>query len=248
MVPELRQEAILASVRSRDISYIKDLAEELNISLSTIRRDIAALEEAGTVISMRGGAVKPVRAAESVPEAVTLTATAPAAVSEEAPVVKKRLIRSAEKDMIAKKAAALVSDGDVIYIDSGTTCSCLFRYLSAMDIIIVTSNYEVLDFMPMQKAKVIMLGGEISNDLHSINGPLTEKSIADMHFNKAFIGANGYIPDGGVFTHTEREARKKVLVKEHSDKNYLLMDTSKKNQYAFQKLFNVRDVELITEE
>ena len=238
MVPELRQEAILASVRSRDISYIKDLAEELNISLSTIRRDIAALEEAGTVISMRGGAVKPVIAEEP----------APAAVTEEAPVVKKRLIRSAEKDLIAKKAAALVSDGDVIYIDSGTTCSCMFQYLSAKDIIIVTSNYEVLDFMPMQKAKVIMLGGEISNDLHSINGPLTEKSIADMHFNKAFIGANGYIPDGGVFTHTEREARKKVLVKEHSDKNYLLMDTSKKNQYAFQKLFNVKDVELITEE
>ena len=238
MVPELRQEAILASVRSRDISYIKDLAEELNISLSTIRRDIAALEEAGTVISMRGGAVKPIIAEEP----------APAAVTEEAPVVKKRLIRSAEKDLIAKKAAALVSDGDVIYIDSGTTCSCMFQYLSTKDIIIVTSNYEVLDFMPMQKAKVIMLGGEISNDLHSINGPLTEKSIADMHFNKAFIGANGYIPDGGVFTHTEREARKKVLVKEHSDKNYLLMDTSKKNQYAFQKLFNVRDVELITEE
>lgn len=238
MVPELRQETILASVRSRDISYIKDLAEELNISLSTIRRDIAALEEAGTVISMRGGAVKPVIAEEP----------APAAVTEEAPVVKKRLIRSAEKDLIARKAAALVSDGDVIYIDSGTTCSCMFQYLSSKDIIIVTSNYEVLDFMPMQKAKVIMLGGEISNDLHSINGPLTEKSIADMHFNKAFIGANGYIPDGGVFTHTEREARKKVLVKEHSDKNYLLMDTSKKNQYAFQKLFNVRDVELITEE
>lgn len=238
MVPELRQEAILASVRSRDISYIKDLAEELNISLSTIRRDIAALEEAGTVISMRGGAVKPVIAEEPTPATVT----------EEAPVVKKRLIRSAEKDLIAKKAAALVSDGDVIYIDSGTTCSCMFQYLSTKDIIIVTSNYEVLDFMPMQKAKVIMLGGEISNDLHSINGPLTEKSIADMHFNKAFIGANGYIPDGGVFTHTEREARKKVLVKEHSDKNYLLMDTSKKNQYAFQKLFNVRDVELITEE
>lgn len=238
MVPELRQEAILASVRSRDISYIKDLAEELNISLSTIRRDIAALEEAGTVITMRGGAVKPVIAEEPTPAAVT----------EEAPVVKKRLIRSAEKDLIAKKAAALVSDGDVIYIDSGTTCSCMFQYLTTKDIIIVTSNYEVLDFMPMQKAKVIMLGGEISNDLHSINGPLTEKSIADMHFNKAFIGANGYIPDGGVFTHTEREARKKVLVKEHSDKNYLLMDTSKKNQYAFQKLFNVRDVELITEE
>ena len=142
----------------------------------------------------------------------------------------------------------MVEPGDVIYVDSGTTCSCMFSYLSSKDIIIVTSNYEILDYMPMQKASVILLGGEISDDLHSINGPLTEKCIADMHFNKAFIGANGYIPDGGVFTHSEREARKKVLVREHSDKNYLLVDTSKKNKFAFQKLFNVRDVTLITEE
>ena len=59
MIPELRQERILESVKSRDISYIKELAEELDISLSTIRRDIAVLEESGKVISMRGGAVKP---------------------------------------------------------------------------------------------------------------------------------------------------------------------------------------------
>ena len=238
MIPELRQERILESVKSRDISYIKELAEELDISLSTIRRDIAVLEESGKVISMRGGAVKPAIQIEKVPEATV----------DEAPVIKKRLIKSSEKDIIAAKAAEMVEPGDVIYVDSGTTCSCMFSYLSSKDIIIVTSNYEILDYMPMQKASVILLGGEISDDLHSINGPLTEKCIADMHFNKAFIGANGYIPDGGVFTHSEREARKKVLVREHSDKNYLLVDTSKKNKFAFQKLFNVRDVTLITEE
>ena len=238
MIPELRQERILESVKSRDISYIKELAEELDISLSTIRRDIAVLEEAGKVISMRGGAVKPAIQIEKVPEATV----------DEAPVVKKRLIKSSEKDIIAAKAAEMVEPGDVIYVDSGTTCSCMFSYLSSKDIIIVTSNYEILDYMPMQKASVILLGGEISDDLHSINGPLTEKCIADMHFNKAFIGANGYIPDGGVFTHSEREARKKVLVREHSDKNYLLVDKKKKNKFAFQKLFNVRDVTLITEE
>ena len=241
MVPELRQEKILESVKSREISYIKDLAEELGISLSTIRRDVAVLEDAGEVISMRGGAVKPA----AVPAPTMTVSEKPV---DEAPVIKKRLINSSQKDIIGKKAAELVESGDVIYVDSGTTCSCMFNYLASKDIIIVTSNYEVLDYMPMQRASVILLGGEISDDLHSINGPLTEKCIADMHFNKAFIGANGYIPDGGVFTHSEREARKKVLVREHSDKNYLLVDTSKKNQYAFQKLFNVRDVVLITEE
>ena len=45
MVPELRKEEILKSIKKRDISYIKDLAAELNISLSTVRRDVAALEQ-----------------------------------------------------------------------------------------------------------------------------------------------------------------------------------------------------------
>lgn len=96
MVPELRKEEILKSIQRREISYIKNLAEELGISLSTVRRDVAALEEEGSVIVMRGGAVK-------------------YKVEDfDAPVEKKKLIRSEEKEIIAKKAAALVEDGDCI--------------------------------------------------------------------------------------------------------------------------------------
>ncbi len=72
--------------------------------------------------------------------------------------------------------------------------------------------------------------------------------ISDMYFDKAFIGANGYIPDGGIYTYDDREARKKAIVKEHSKKTYALMDTSKKNKYAFSKVFDLSEVELITEE
>ena len=97
MVPELRKEEILKSIKKRDISYIKDLAAELNISLSTVRRDVAALEQEGSVIVMRGGAVK--YKAEDFDE----------------PVVKKKLIHSEEKEIIARKAAALVEDGDCVY-------------------------------------------------------------------------------------------------------------------------------------
>ena len=54
------------------------------------------------------------------------------------------------------------------------------------------------------------------DDLESVLGALTEKMISDMYFDKAFIGANGYIPDGGIYTYDDREARKKVIVKDHS--------------------------------
>ena len=92
-------------------------------------------------------------------------------------------------------------------------------------------------FFLVMLVKPVMLGGEISNDLHSINGPLTEKSIADMHFNKAFIGANGYIPDGGVFTHTEREARKKrVGVREAEVTAGVLVRARSPNRRLFRPL------------
>ena len=212
MVPELRKEEILKSIKQRDISYIKDLAAELNISLSTVRRDVAALEQEGSVIVMRGGAVK--YKAEDFDE----------------PVVKKKLIHSEEKEIIARKAAALVEDGDCVYVDSGTTTVGMLKYLQG------------------KNAKCILLGGEVRDDLESVLGALTEKMISDMYFDKAFIGANGYIPDGGIYTYDDREARKKVIVKDHSKVVYVLMDTSKKNKYAFSKVFDLGEAILITEE
>ena len=125
MVPELRKEEILKSIKKRDISYIKDLAAELNISLSTVRRDVAALEQEGSVIVMRGGAVK--YKAEDFDE----------------PVVKKKLIHSEEKEIIARKAAALVEDGDCVYVDSGTTTVGMLKYLQGKRITIVSSSTVV---------------------------------------------------------------------------------------------------------
>lgn len=229
MVPELRKEEILKSIKKREISYIKDLAEELKISLSTVRRDVASLEKEGSVIVMRGGAVK--YKTEDFDE----------------PVVKKKLIHSSEKDIIAKKAAALVQDGDCIYVDSGTTTVGMLKYLQGKRITIVSSSTELLANLPIKNAKCILLGGEVRDDLESVVGALTEKMISDMYFDKAFIGANGYIPDGGIYTYDDREARKKEIVKNCSKVVYALLDTSKKNKYAFSKVFDLKDVVLITE-
>ena len=186
--------------------------------------------DAGSVIVMRGGAVK--YKAEDFDE----------------PVVKKKLIHSEEKEIIARKAAALVEDGDCVYVDSGTTTVGMLKYLQGKRITIVSSSTELLDNLPVKNAKCILLGGEVRDDLESVLGALTEKMISDMYFDKAFIGANGYIPDGGIYTYDDREARKKVIVKDHSKAVYVLMDTSKKNKYAFSKVFDLGEAVLITEE
>ena len=176
MVPELRKEEILKSIKKRDISYIKDLAAELNISLSTVRRDVAALEQEGSVIVMRGGAVK--YKAEDFDE----------------PVVKKKLIHSEEKEIIARKAAALVEDGDCVYVDSGTTTVGMLKYLQGKRITIVSSSPDMLAKMPIKNAKCILLVGDGRDDLVSVLGALTEMILTFLYFDKAFIGVLLYMP------------------------------------------------------
>jgi DeoR family fructose operon transcriptional repressor len=229
MVPDLRKKELLNNIAQKDVVYIKDLADELGISLSTIRRDLQSLQEDGEIILLRGGAAR---------------------VSNrdfDEPVVRKKLINSDAKEIIAKKAAELVQDGDCIYVDSGTTTVAMLKYLSGKNITIVSSSTQLMDYMPIKGGKCILLGGEVRDDLESVFGSLTEKMISNMYFDKAFIGANGYIEDGGIYTYDPREARKKEIVKEYSKQTYALMDTSKRNKYAFAKAFDLNECILITE-
>jgi len=230
MIPELRREELLKYITKQDVVHMKDLVDELGISLSTIRRDLQTMEKEGEVIIMRGGAVR-------------LNTR-----GYDEPVTKKKLINSEAKEIIAKKAADLVEDGDCIYVDSGTTTVAMLKYLDRKRITIVSSSTQMLDHLPIRGANSILLGGEVRDDLESVLGVLTEKMIMDLHFDKAFIGANGYVEDGAIYTYDLREARKKEVVKTQSKRVYALMDTSKKNKYAFAKVFNLNECILLTEE
>ncbi|PKM53826.1 DeoR/GlpR transcriptional regulator [Petrocella atlantisensis] len=230
MIPELRREELLKYITKQDVVHMKDLVDELGISLSTIRRDLQTMEKEGEVIIMRGGAVR-------------LNTR-----GYDEPVTKKKLINSEAKEIIAKKAADLVEDGDCIYVDSGTTTVAMLKYLDRKRITIVSSSTQMLDHLPIRGASSILLGGEVRDDLESVLGVLTEKMIMDLHFDKAFIGANGYVEDGAIYTYDLREARKKEVVKTQSKLVYALMDTSKKNKYAFAKVFDLNECILITEE
>lgn len=230
MVPDLRRENILSYISQRDVVYMKELSDELDISLSTIRRDLQALQNEGEIIMMRGGAVRLKQG------------------DFDEPVMKKQLLNSEAKEIIARKAADLVEDGDCIYIDSGTTTVAVLKYLQGKTITIVCSSTQLIENMPIKGAKCILLGGEVRDDLQSVSGTLTEKMLSDMYFDKAFIGANGYVEDGALYTYDVNEARKKEVAKNCSRVTYALMDTSKRNKHAFSKVFDMSECILITEE
>lgn len=230
MIPYLRKSNILEYINRHEVVYMEDLAKEFSVSVSTVRRDLGELEQEGYISMLRGGAVKVAK------------------TEYDAPVVRKKLLNREVKETIAKKAAALVDDGDTIYIDSGTTTSAMFKYLRNKTATIVTSGLPDTEEIQKGKYNVLFLGGDLLPELESVVGTLTEKLLSDMYFEKAFIGTNAYSDEFGVFTFDVREARKKQLVKEHSDTVYLLADTSKAGKKAFSKVFELGECILINEQ
>ncbi len=230
MIPYIRRNSILELIKSKDIIYMEELAETLGVSLSTARRDLHALAKDGEIVLLRGGAAKLKSG------------------SYDLPVNKKKHIHTDEKERIGKRAAELVSDGDVIYIDSGTTAATMVPYLDRSNITVVTSNILVVNELIRMGISCIILGGDIILELESVVGSITEKMLDNMYFDKAFIGTNGFSERGGVSTCDAREARKKEMAKDNAREVYVLADSSKANRRAFYRAFSIDECTFITDE
>ncbi|CAM4167264.1 DeoR/GlpR family DNA-binding transcription regulator [Paenibacillus alkaliterrae] len=231
MIPYIRRKQILEEVEKKEIVYVEELAQTMkSTSLSTIRRDLKTLADEGQIELLRGGAVR---------------------IKEDAyetPIQTKVLLNIEKKDQIAKFAASLVNEGDVIYIDSGTTVFEMIKYLKEKNIKVVTSNTKVIAEIDDAKFSCIVLGGEVTKSLASIAGPLTETQLDSMFFDKAFLGASGYSLKSGINTPDPKEAKKKEIVKNNSADIYVLLDSSKANKTTFCKAFGIEECIIITDE
>lgn len=231
MIPYMRRKRILDLLKKKEVLYIDNLIENFSeVSESTIRRDLKHLEEDGYLDPLRGGAVK-------------LRTT-----SYDMPLQKKKELHTKEKIKIARYAASLVKQGDVIYIDSGTTTLQMIKYLKDKKVKIVTSNTVFINNIYECKFDCILLGGQVFPELGSVGGSITERQLKEMYFDKAFVGASGYNLDSGINTPDTREATKKRIVKDHSKTTYVLVDGSKAYKQTFCKAFDLDECIIITDE
>ena len=139
---------ILELLDHKSFITIQELMEVLNASKSTVNRDLIELEKQGLIQRERGGAIKK---------------EMPATLSSyrELPVMDKEHIHSAEKDMICAQAAAIVKDGDCVYVDSGTTPSYLIPYIAGKNIKLVTSSIYALRKLPASfPGELFLIGGK----------------------------------------------------------------------------------------
>jgi DeoR/GlpR family transcriptional regulator of sugar metabolism len=174
----------------------------------TVRRDLAELERDGKVTRVHGGAVR--------------SAAEPAF----AEIVIERL---EQKDRIGALAAGLVSDGQTIILDIGTTTLQLARHLRGRTLTVITSNlaaYEEL--LPESSIELVLLGGTVRRNYRSLVGVLAEDALRQLRADVAFIGASGIDRDDlAVVDTTMVEVPIKRAMMAAAARSVLLADSAK---------------------
>lgn len=209
-----RQLDIVRRLRTDGATSVDALARLLGVSTATIRRDLQLLDEAGQVTRVHGGAIIPAGDSED--------------ADLERPFAAVAADATPDKRAIARLAATLVSDGDVVLLDVGTTTQLLAYELRGRQVTVMTTSLAVLDVLRDDPAvELILLGGWVRRAYHSLVGVLTEDALRQVHANLAFLGASGVRRDGEVLDTTLVEVPVKRAMVEACDRAVLLADKFK---------------------
>jgi DeoR/GlpR family transcriptional regulator of sugar metabolism len=204
-----RHRRIVDAVSARGAASVRSLAEHLEVSESTIRRDLQELDRNGELVRTYGGAV---------------AAAAPARrATEEAPYQVDSGANLALKQRVARAAAALVRDGDVAVLDIGTTTPLLARELRGRDVTVITSNLGVLDELRADEAvRLVLLGGVVRRNYQTLVGSLTERGLEQVNADVVFLSCTGVRPNGRVVDDMAVEVPVKQAMIEAADRVVLL--------------------------
>ncbi len=211
MLTEERHSMIIKAVNERSSVTIAELAEMLDVSASTVKRDLIILANEGKIIKVRGGAM-------SRNESFT---------SVEKNVEEKASICTEEKMTIAKYAAELIENGDFVFLDAGTTTEKMIDYLNVKDVTFVTNGFIHAKKLARKGYKVFITGGEIKASTEAIVGAECILTLKNYNFTKCFMGTNGISLTAGFTTPDVNEARVKSAAIESSREVYVLADHSK---------------------
>ncbi|TMR14705.1 DeoR/GlpR transcriptional regulator [Nonomuraea turkmeniaca] len=210
MLQRLRHAEIMRRVRFSGATSVRDLASQLGVSPSTIRRDLEVLDRDGTLRRVRGGALAGVDA------------------DADRPFAAVEVVDEQDKETVAARAAQLVADGDVILLDIGTTTMRLARRLRGRRVTVVTSSLAVLDVLRTDPAvELLLLGGMLRRTYHSLIGVLTEAALSQVVADRVFLGASGVRPDGQLVDTTLAEVPLKRAMISAARQVVLLVDRHK---------------------
>lgn len=192
---------------------LDQLCDTFKVSKNTIRRDIDEIVK-GKKIEKTYGGVRVIKDTVSLPS------------------FGDRTIRNLDlKKRIARAACNYVQDGDIIFIDSGTTTCHMVEWLHNKQVTVLTNNLEFLiQAVPYAGLRVFSLSGELDRHTLSFTGPHTREVLKSYNISKAFMAATGISAYAEVTNTVPAESAIKQLAIARSQEVHLLLDSSKFNQ------------------
>ena len=229
MTKEERQAIIMNVLIHRDSILVSDLAEQLNVSSVTIRKDLTELEREKKLYRNHG-------------KAILIDP-----YSENKNVSEKERLRVEEKRIIGAAAAAIIKPRDSILIASGTRMHALARNIQTSDrLTVITASLEVASILSKEKdIDIIQLGGLLRHSSLSVVGKYAEEALRDFSCNKLFLGVDGIDLDFGITTTDMMEAALNRKMIQAAQKTIVLADSSKFGRRGFSKIADMEEVDQI---
>jgi DeoR family transcriptional regulator of aga operon len=182
---EERRKKIRDLVLDKGTVTTEELAARFRTSLVTIRGDLKALAEEGSLVRTHGGAIA-------------------LRDNEETPINVKQTLHLSEKARIADAAAALICDGETILLDSGTTTGEIakrIRTLPLKSLNVITNALNVAATLAnAPHVHLVMLGGVLRPHSYSMAGPIAEAALQGLHADRLFLGVDSLDPEVGLMT------------------------------------------------
>ena len=230
LLPAERRRRICELLQKQGGVTVLSLARRFATSTVTIRADLSTLERAGVLVRSHGGAL--LRRED-----------------DDQPLAVKKTLHHAEKVRIAKRAVALIQDGETVIIDSGTTTAELaeqIRESSLQSINVITNALNVAMILanaPM--VRLIMPGGILRRESNSLSGHIGEAALAELRADRVFLGADAIDPSIGVMTPHLPEAQLNLKMIEIARQVIAVADASKLQRHNISVIAQVEQLDML---
>ena len=226
-----RHQQILDILKREKSVSVARLSRELFASEPTVRRDLALLEKQGHLKRVYGGAVLG------------------GAPDRELPYNVRTVEQEEAKAIMARKAAAYLHKGDVVFLDGSSSAARLTEYIQKIgDILVVTSGAKTALDLAERGVRVISTGGQMITRSFTYVGNHAEACIRSMRADVAFFSCRGLSDDGEMSDTSIEEINLRRVMLERSRVKILLCDSSKFGKQYMYSLGYRDDIDAVISE
>ncbi len=228
MSANLRQQQILAYLEENGAVSVRALTALLFVSEATVRRDLAELEKQGALSRSFGGAVSLGNTRRQVPLFI------------------RESIDSAAKSEICRRAAALVKNGDTLFIDGSSTAQHLVKYLGHLkDIVVLTYSLKTAQLMCEHHIKTFCTGGVLMENSLVCTGPESIAFVEKFNPDICFLSCKGMSAEGKFSDTSSEETAIRRVALQHARTRVMLMTKNKLDSTFFHTVCHANEVDHI---